>query len=169
MFVCLFVSIDKFKGYNKSDATLSIDDLFELLHSVDHDNIVNTQQVLSESALEAILDRSFGQRKLQNCSDSENTVKKHNKKHCEFFKVVEEAQDNDGTALRSINDNTTEVNNECTTSKDDARSNDNTATVVERGATTLDNSNGALPKCSDEDGLTLRGDHGITIIESISD
>ena len=128
---------------------------------------MNTQQVLSESALEAILDRSFGQRKLQSCSDAKNTIKKHDKKHCEFFKVVEEAQDGDGTTLRSINDNTTGVNNECTISKDDTRSIDNTATIVERDATTLDNS--ALPKCSDEDGSTLRGDHGITMIESISD
>lgn len=77
---CLYKG--KFKGYNKSNIALSVDDLVDLLKSVDHDKIVKSNDIISDSALEALLDRNFNHQKRPN--------EKDDIKHDDIFKVVEE-------------------------------------------------------------------------------
>ncbi len=102
----LFLLIDKFKGYNsKADTAISLDDLMDLLQSVDHDKVVNTQQILSDSALEAILDRNFASKETNNQVITENLIKPAVNgvdKHCEYFEVVEQLGDSENT-LKGIN------------------------------------------------------------------
>ena len=55
----LFLFAGKFKGLS-SQCDLSIDDLIDLLHSVDHEKVVNNQAaVISDEALAALLDRTM--------------------------------------------------------------------------------------------------------------
>jgi len=55
----LLVFAGKFKGLS-SQCDLSIDDLIDLLHSVDHEKVVNNQAaVISDKALAALLDRTM--------------------------------------------------------------------------------------------------------------
>ena len=102
MIFIIALNLDKFKGYNcKTDAALSLDDLMDLLNSVDHENVISTQQVLSDSALEALLDRNFAT-STSTKRKSDEIMKDQITRHCEFFKVVEEQQDCNNT-LQVVN------------------------------------------------------------------
>ena len=91
------VTSGKFKGYNRGDTQLTLDDLVELLKSVDHDKVVKSQKIISDSALEALLDRNF---------TSENGLKSVGGdsvgEHTEVFKVIEEQVDG-RSVLKSVN------------------------------------------------------------------
>ena len=82
VFIVFHLYKGKFKGYNKSNIALSVDDLVDLLKSVDHDKIVKSNEIISDFALEALLDRNFTHQKRPNVKDDT--------KHDDIFKVVEE-------------------------------------------------------------------------------
>ena len=77
----------------------------DLLKSVDHDNVVNTQQILSDSALEAILDRNFASKDtISNgvaTANQSKLVVNGVDNHYEF-EVVEQLRDSENT-LKGIN------------------------------------------------------------------
>ncbi len=75
-----------------------------------------SQQILSESALEALLDRNFTNNKLQKID------KESSEKHCEFFKVIDEEQESAGSTLKGV----TNKDNDNTLPKDDNTNDDNT-------------------------------------------
>ena len=95
------VTSGKFKGYNRGDTQLTLDDLVELLKSVDHDKVVKSQKIISDSALEALLDRNFtsenGLKSVGGDSDSDSVGE-----HAEVFKVIEEQVDG-RSVLKSVN------------------------------------------------------------------
>ena len=78
---------------------MTLDDLVELLKSVDHDKVVKSHEIISDSALEALLDRNF---------TSENGLKSVGvdsdgvDEHAEVFKVIEEEVDG-RSVLKSVN------------------------------------------------------------------
>lgn len=76
-------SSGKFKGGEGRDShsTLSVEDLTELLESVDHDKVVNSEDIISDAALTALLDRSM----LSNERDDSGAPSVD---HDDVFKVV---------------------------------------------------------------------------------
>ena len=93
------VTSGKFKGYNKGDTQLTLDDLVELLKSVDHDKVVKSQKIISDSALEALLDRNFtSENGLKSVGGDSDSVGEH----AEVFKVIEEQVDG-RSVLKSVN------------------------------------------------------------------
>lgn len=92
----MHVIAGKFKG-KVSDSEISLDDLSELLHSVDHDKFVNSDgKVISDKALCALLDRSFtNKREERNAPDPTNgerveTSDPEPSEQAGVFKVLEE-------------------------------------------------------------------------------
>ena len=103
----------RFKGYSKADQNLTMEDLKELLKSVDHEHVVDSSDIISDEALKALLDRSFssssslavkGEKKAGN-SDNGVCSSDHGA-HSNLFVVLEEKCDS-GNLLKSVNaDNT---------------------------------------------------------------
>ena len=93
----------KFKG-KANDLDLSLDDLVELLHSVDHHKVVDNSggAVISDEQLEALLDRTLtSQEKNKQKERSDQTSKEQN-----LFRVIEE-RDAKGNVTREDDDNAT--------------------------------------------------------------
>ena len=90
----------KFKGYSGEDQQLSLEDLISLLQSVDHEREVDSSDaIISDKALEALLDRSVSQ-------PGEGERGERQSKEIEgVFKVIHE-QDSSGKTLPSINNST---------------------------------------------------------------
>ena len=85
----------KFKGYSREDQQLSLEDLTSLLHSVDHESIVDSHDaIISDKALEALLDRSPGAMK-----EGEG---KGASEHGGIFKVIAE-QDSSELSINTCN------------------------------------------------------------------
>lgn len=83
---------------------LSLDDLVELLHSVDHHKVVDNSggAVISDEQLEALLDRTLtSQEKNKQKEKSDQTLKEQN-----LFRVIEE-RDAKGNVTRDDDDNAT--------------------------------------------------------------
>ena len=79
----------KFKG-KVSDNEISLDDLSELLHSVDHDKFVNSDgKVISDKALSALLDRSFA-KKREESNVPDTTKEGESDGQAGVYKVLEE-------------------------------------------------------------------------------
>ena len=85
-----FALIGKFKGVS-SDYELSIDDLVDLLHSVDHEKIVDSENaVISDGALAALLDRTLQGDKATE-EDAEGSLKGAGSiAHSGVFKIIAE-------------------------------------------------------------------------------
>ena len=85
--------VGKFKGAT-SDNDLSLDDLSELLHSVDHDKVVNSDgQIISDEALAALLDRTVRTKPVTVSPDQGSDTSKvagEGTSHSGVFKVLEE-------------------------------------------------------------------------------
>ena len=81
----------KFKGLsNKYD--ISIDDLVDLLHSVDHEKVVNQDAVISDNALAALLDRTLTNEDDKTGENRMEDVDPHMTmgNHGDLFKVIAE-------------------------------------------------------------------------------
>ena len=89
----LCIHVGKFKGAT-SDNDLSLDDLSELLHSVDHDKVVNSDgQIISDEALAALLDRTVRTKPVTVSPDQGSDTSKvagEGTSHSGVFKVLEE-------------------------------------------------------------------------------
>ena len=79
-----------------------MDDLVELLKSVDHDKIVSSQDILSDSALEALLDRNFTHEAKTTGVNSE-LPQVLEQKHSEFFHVFDDQGGNN--QMNGVNTN----------------------------------------------------------------
>ena len=91
----------KFKGYSGEDQQLSLEDLISLLQSVDHEREVDSSDaIISDKALEALLDRSVSQP-----GEGEREGERQSKEIEGVFKVIHE-QDSSGKTLPSINNST---------------------------------------------------------------
>lgn len=91
----LFIVVGKFKGLS-NDSDLSIEDLVDLLDSVDHDKVVNSgDAVISDGALSALLDRDL------NLDRSSKTKKKQKSGHSDLFKVIAE-RDANGNLIEAV-------------------------------------------------------------------
>lgn len=105
-----YVNVGKFKGYSGKEQQLSLEDLTSLLHSVDHQKVVNSNDaIISDKALEVLLDRTF----VKPSGDGNGVEMKENesitndvREHEAIFKVINE-QDTPGNTLLSINNCTT--------------------------------------------------------------
>ena len=84
----------KFKGNtNDSACDLSLEDLSDLLNSVDHDRVVGRDgQVISDDALAALLDRTATKRPVNECPDqgSDDNGDEGETNHSGVFKVLED-------------------------------------------------------------------------------
>ena len=89
---CYFLP-EKFKG-NRASNALSIEELTDLLRSVDHDKVVKTNDIISDEALEALLERDFA---VNPVNDSVNDTV-HNK----VFKIVKEDVQNDVLCIKDV-------------------------------------------------------------------
>ena len=87
----------KFKGYNGTNTQFSLDDLTDLLHAVDHHKVVNSDDgaVFSSEALEALLDRNFTSKTMQNDQVPPGTT--------DLFKVLEETTSPDHLTGGGVN------------------------------------------------------------------
>lgn len=99
--------LGKFKGYSGEDQQLSVDDLVDLLQSVDHDRVVNSKDtVISDDALRALLDRSSSVMVAAEMAEEDGGKRKDlgaPDGHETLFRVIEE-RDSSGkviTGLRS--------------------------------------------------------------------
>ena len=89
----IFCSTGKFKG-KANDLDISLDDLVELLQSVDHHKVVDSRDaVMSDEQLEALLDRTLTSRE----KDQKKSDQKSNERN--LFKVIEE-RDTKGNVTR---------------------------------------------------------------------
>lgn len=78
----------KFKGLS-SKYDISIDDLIDLLHSADHEKVVNNQDaVMSDEALAALLDRTMSASTMAGSKTS--SVQSMATNHSDVFKVIAE-------------------------------------------------------------------------------
>ena len=99
----------KFKGYSGEDQQISLEDLVSLLHSVDHDEVVsNGDAVISDEALEALLDRSVGTEGKGNgaikAAGGEGSGRERDGgKHGGVFKVILE-QDSTRNVLQTVDE-----------------------------------------------------------------
>ena len=90
----------KFKGGSAEEQQLSLDDLIDLLHSVDHERVVGGNgAVISDDALMALLDRSFTSKKAETAATTRAGANAN--RHDEVFKVLEE-RDVHGNVLHSM-------------------------------------------------------------------
>lgn len=98
MFVCLFVCcvIGKFKGL-LSNYELSVEDLIDLMNSVDHQKVVNSRDaVISDESLVALLDRTLQSEMNSDLGFKERGKEKDNLKtassttHSGVFRVLSE-------------------------------------------------------------------------------
>ena len=106
------VTTGKFKGYSKADQNLTMDDLKELLKSVDHDQVVNSTDVISDEALAALLDRSLSSSSAASARTNEEVAPSGGEvAHSNLFVVLEE-NTGEGTILKSVNASTTNYNGE---------------------------------------------------------
>ena len=99
--IIIILFIGKFKGLS-SQCDISVDDLIDLLHSVDHDKVVNNQDaVISDKALAALLDRTMNNEQegpsIKDASITEQAVTNH---YQDNFKVIAE-RDGRGNLIRS--------------------------------------------------------------------
>ena len=103
----------KFKGYSGEDQQLSLEDLTSLLQSVDHETVVDSNDVIiSDKALDALLDRSIG------TSGGGEAGEGAHKEMEGVFKVIHD-QDLSRNSLPSINNSTTsEVENMVSTTSE---------------------------------------------------
>ena len=103
----------KFKGYSGEDQRLSLEDLTSLLQSVDHETVVDSNDVIiSDKALDALLDRSIG------TSGGGEAGEGAHKEMEGVFKVIHD-QDSSRNSLPSINNSTTsEVENVVSTTSE---------------------------------------------------
>ena len=103
----------KFKGYSGEDQQLSLEDLMSLLQSVDHETVVDSNDVIiSDKALDALLDRSIG------TSGGGEAGEGAHKEMEGVFKVIHD-QDSSRNSLPSINNSTTsEVENMVSTTSE---------------------------------------------------
>ena len=104
-FLCCayYILTGKFKGLS-SKYDLSIDDLIDLLHSADHEKIVNNQDaVISDEALAALLDRTVQSEDAltENKTTNINRLMSTSNHSC-VFKVIAE-RDSSGTLMSSDN------------------------------------------------------------------
>jgi ATP-dependent DNA helicase len=86
----------KFKGNQASTDTLSINDLAELLRSVDHDKVVKSNEIISDEALEALMERNF-------------TGPTHST-HEEIFKIIETQSTSPSTDVTCNGDHNNDEN-----------------------------------------------------------
>lgn len=89
---CTLSHAGKFKGFS-SNNDLSIEDLVDLLHSVDHDKVVSSSDaVISDKALAALLDRTMSGSKqdLSSAGATEEAKKKMTVGHSSVFRVIAE-------------------------------------------------------------------------------
>ena len=88
----LILPVGKFKGYNGTNTQFSLDDLMDLLHTVDHHKVVNSNDgaVFSDEALAALLDRNFNTEIVQDQHQPPGTT--------DLFKVLEESGSSDHLA-----------------------------------------------------------------------
>ena len=99
MYVYIPILVGKFKGYSAEEQQLSLEDLMDLLHSVDHERVVGgSDAVISDGALAALLDRSFTSKKV---GAAATRAEAKTNRHEEVFKVLEE-RDIHGNVLRSV-------------------------------------------------------------------
>ena len=99
----MFVFLGKFKGYSGEDQQLSLEDLASLLHSVDHEKVVESSDaIISDEALEALLDRSIQTGREGGEGGGEGKGERGGRQHEGVFKVIDE-QDSSGNTLLSIN------------------------------------------------------------------
>ena len=124
----------KFKG-KANDFDLSLDDLVELLHSVDHHKVVDSRDaVISDEQLEALLDRTL------TCQEKKKETESSTSSGCSagdqsLFRVIEE-RDAKGNVIR-------EDDSASTTDTWHIVANNNTSesqTVIEGGTETVANS-----------------------------
>ena len=103
----------KFKGYSGEDQQLSLEDLMSLLQSVDHETVVDSNDVIiSDKALDALLDCSIG------TSGGGEAGEGAHKEMEGVFKVIHD-QDSSRNSLPSINNSTTsEVQNMVSTTSE---------------------------------------------------
>lgn len=90
-----------------------MDDLKELLKSVDHDQVVNSTDIISDDALAALLDRSLSSSSAASARINEEATSSGEGAHGNLFVVLEE-NTGEGNILKSVNANvaTTEDNKE---------------------------------------------------------
>ena len=102
LLVYCFLTPGKFKG-KANDFDLSLDDLVELLHSVDHHKVVDSRDaVISDEVLEALLDRTLS------CQENKKEKESSVSSCCpagdqSLFRVIEE-RDADGNVTRKDDD-----------------------------------------------------------------
>jgi hypothetical protein len=97
--------VGKFKG-KANEIDLSLDDLVELLQSVDHHKVVDSRDaVISDEQLEALLDRTLTsqEKKIKNESSSKNSTHSSAPGDQSLFKVIEE-RDTKGNVMREGDD-----------------------------------------------------------------
>ena len=86
----LFLFVGKFKG-KANEIDLSLDDLVELLHSVDHHKVVNSRDaVISDEQLEALLDRTLTSQEKKNKKKSTKSSSPSAAGDQSLFRVIEE-------------------------------------------------------------------------------
>ena len=92
----------KFKGYSSEDQQLSLEDLVDLLHSVDHDRVVRTSDaVISDTALKALLDRTYTPS--NSCKGGGGGGEREGEgEHYGVFKVLTESDSDHGNILKTI-------------------------------------------------------------------
>lgn len=92
----LFI-IGKFKGGKDGQSSaFTVEELVELLESVDHDKVVSSDDIISDTALAALLDRSMLTGS-SGMSDSATVGPDHDS----IFKVIIEDKDDKDTSLSS--------------------------------------------------------------------
>ena len=97
--------IGKFKGVSSKFNDLSIDDLIDLLHSVDHERVVSSNSaVISDKALEALLDRSLQNDKEVNKKDQD--IVSTSSEHSSVFKVIAERDSHGNVTIGEANAST---------------------------------------------------------------
>ena len=100
--VAVVLFAGKFKGYSKSDQNLTMDDLKDLLKSVDHDQVVDSSDVISDKALAALLDRSLTSSTGATARHSQEDKVCNDGAHSNLFVVLEEDSGNGGM-LKGVN------------------------------------------------------------------
>ncbi len=105
--ICVCLPVGRFKGYSGEDQQLSVDDLVDLLHSVDHDKVVSGgDAVISDDDLRSLLDRNLsgdvGQP--EGGDGGEEGGVSGEEKHSTIFRVVEGR----GTSGKVVNINSSQ-------------------------------------------------------------
>ena len=154
----------KFKGYSGEDQQLSLEDLTSLLQSVDHETVVNSNDVIiSDKALDALLDRSIG------TSGGGEAGEGAHKEMEGVFKVIHE-QDLSRNSLPSINNSTTsEVENMVSTTSEVENTVSTTSEVENTVSTTSEVENTAADRDGEDGGREgARGEQNGVLCEQDS-